>query len=247
MAKSLVEGGLDSWEYLIPAARIAEINEELSPASLARDFPPDRALTTAIRVSGTDLRWQTLEFLAANAFRGPTAEEMGALKPRGYDLVLSAAARQLSLVVTENPDHFEDSGVDYINARSQVRNYIPPALTVVLRSGELFLADSFNKSQPVQLQMTETESRAVQELVPDARSIMLPAATVAQLDLNFLRKTGRVLFRDRFVRALDKTSGVRVASVGRSRPDDRLLVGGSDRGIGDGVVGALSAVVFIRR
>lgn len=95
--------------------------------------------------------------------------------------------------------------------------------------------------------MTKRESQAVQGLSPDARAIMLPTSTDAQLDLAYLKETGQVLFEDRFARALDETSDVRVADVGRSLPDDRLGVSGWDWGLGHVGVGALSAVVFVQK
>lgn len=194
-----------------------------------------------------DLRLQTLEFLAANTFREPTPQEKEILAPRDYDIFLHTEAKTLYAVVDENRDHFWSGELDYINARPNLRDYVPPALTVALRSKELFLKNSFSESQGVQLQMHEVESQALQKQLPDVRNIMLPASTDAQLDRSFLEKTGKVLFRDRFARALDEISEVSVANVGRDDPADRLSVSGWDRDRGSDDVGVLSAVVFIQK
>lgn len=193
-----------------------------------------------------DLRQQTLELLSSNTFREPTTEERKRLGSIGYDIVLSTGDKPLAVVVAENQDHFSRNElVGYVDARPQLKRYTPPALTVALRSEELFLSDSFSKSQAVQLQLHEKENQFLQALIPDARNIMLPASTDAQLDLAYFKKTGRVLFEGRFARALDITSGVRVACVGRDRPGDRLDVYGWQHVYVRDVIGALSAVVFI--
>lgn len=192
-----------------------------------------------------DLRQETLDLLAGNTFREPTPQERKILAPRGYDIFLSTEPKTLYAVVDENKDHFRIGELDYVNARPDLRDYVPPALTVALRSKELFLKDSFSKPQPVQLEMTERESQTVQGLLPDARAIMLPASTDAQLDLAYLKETGRVLFRDRFARALDQISGVFAALAGRFDPDSRFCVNDWFEGLGYDFVGALSSVVFI--
>lgn len=208
-------------------------------------LPGQVASTKEAQAPKTDLRLQTLEFLAANTFREPTPQEKKILAPRGYDIFLSTEPKTLYTVVDKNTNHFWNGESDYVNARPNLRDYVPPALTVALRSKELFLRDSFGKSQGVQLQMHEVESQTLQKQLPDVRNIMLPASTDAQLDLAYVKKTGLVLFTNSFARALDQISGVRAALVGRNLPAEALDVRGwlADHGLGH--VGALSAVVFL--
>lgn len=224
------------------AEGIEQINE--LAARLQREGKlPDRFPET--NASKVDLRLQTLDLLAVNTFREPTAEEKRLLAQRGYDIFLPTKAETLYAVVALNPDYFWDSKLHYVNDRPKLRDFVPPALTVALRSQQLFLEGSFSKSQGVQLRMTEAESQAVRQLVPAARAIMLPASTDAQLDLEYFEKTNQVLFTNRFARALDKTSDVRVARVGRYLSDSRLHVYEWSRGYGYVILGALSAVVFL--
>ncbi len=198
-----------------------------------------------LRVPKVDLRRQTYELLSNHTFREPTAQEKKRLATMGYDIFLSTEAKPLSVVVTENMGHFWSGELDYVNARPNLRDYTPPALTIALRSGKLFLLDSFDRSQSVQLEMLEAESQNVQGQLANARIIMLPASTEAQLDLAYLKETGRVLFRDRFARALDEISGFFVADVGRDGPAYQLSVRDWFADDGHGHIGALSAVVFI--
>lgn len=194
-----------------------------------------------------DLRQETLDLLAGNTFREPTVEEKEKFGTMGYDIFLPTKAKTLHAVVEENQDYFWSDELDYVNTRPNLRDYVPPTLTVALRSKDLFLSNSFGKSQTIQLERHEAESQDLQKVLPDARNIMLPASVDAQLDLAYFKETGQVLFRDRFVRALDETSDVSVAHVGRARPASRLDVPGWRRGRGGGGVGALSAAVMINR
>lgn len=195
-------------------------------------------------VPKVDLRLKTLEFLAAHTFRKPTARERKVLAPRGYDIFLCTEAETLAAVVAKHPKYFWDDELDYVNARPNLRDYVPPALIVALRSKELFLGNSFSKSQDVQLQMHEAESKNLQTQLPNAMNIMLPVSVDVQLDLEYFKRTTQILCINRFVRALDKTSDVYVADVGRYHPGHQLGVGGWLRDRGYGLVGALSAVVF---
>lgn len=192
-----------------------------------------------------DLRQETLDLLSGNSFREPTTEEREKLKLKGYDTFLQTEAKSLYTVVAENQDYFWSGELDYVNARLDLRDFVPPALTVALRSKDPFLSNSFSKSQAVQLQMHETESQALQVELPGVRNIMLPASTGSQLDLAYFKETGRVLFTNRFAGALDEISGVFAALGGRLGLSYRLRVGGWYRADGFDYVGALSAVVFL--
>lgn len=202
-------------------------------------------LSKSKEVSGIDLRQQTLGFLSANTFRKPTIQEMAVLKPQGYDVVLPTRAETTLLVTAKNLGQFEPGQLDWINRSPRLRDYKPPALTVALRSKELFLADSFEQSQAFQLQMIEIESQAVQELIPDARAVMLPASTTVQLYLSFLERTGRRGWGCT-ARALDKGYRGADIGVGPSMLDSRLLsVGMYQRGCANRWIGVLASVVFI--
>lgn len=231
-------GEFEKAGYGSVAAKLRTTAEDSRRSGIPESFE----LKTASR---KDLRQETLDLLSQHTFREPTVEERRILGSMGYDTVLSTDAKPLSVVVAENPKYFWENELDYVNARPALRDYTPRSLAVALRPRGLFLLDSFDKSQAVQLQMHERESGVLQRQLPHARNIMLPASTYAQLDLAYFKQKGEVLFRDRYARALDETSGVFVAFVGRIHPGFRLGVFGWGRVYGYGFVGALSAVVFI--
>lgn len=149
--------------------------------------------------------------------------------------------------VLEEPDHFRRETLKYVDSRPQLRDYVPPAIEVALSPTQLALPDSFFKSRADQLKMINEYSESLEVEFPDARAIMLPATAYAQADKAYLEKTGHVLFRTHFARALDNACEFSAAEVGRFRPGDRLHVGSWDVGHGYGSGGAVPAVVFLRK
>lgn len=190
-----------------------------------------------------NLRQETLGLLAENTFRKPTPNEEKTLGAIGYDLFFPTEAKSLGVVVAENRDYF-DKYIS-VDVRPELRDFIPPVLTVALRSRRLFLARSFRKSQPIQLRIIETANQTMQERLPDARVIILPISTSAQFDLAYFKKTGQVLFKGIDAAGLDELSNGCFCSVGRYHPDRGLFVSAISRGIGYSFVGALSAVVMV--
>lgn len=195
------------------------------------------------------LRQRTYELLST--VREPSAEERESLARKGF-IFLSIEAKTLAQVVSEHPGHFWKDELQYVNGlpHPDLRTYTPKAMEVAFNPNQLYVPDSFNKTQAVQLNMTEEYSQTnLEKELPGAKALMLPATVGAQADIAYFKKTGKVLFRDRFARALDQTAGSNAANVGRGHPDFRLIVDGwgADSGLGRGGVGAPLAVVFIRK
>ena len=194
-----------------------------------------------------DLRQRTYEFLSK--VREPSAQERKSLTDRGF-VFLPIEAKTLAQVVTERPDHFWSDELKYIKGLSHpdLRTYVPKAMEVAFNPEQLYIPDSFSKTQVKQLEMTEEYSQSnLEKDLPDAKVLMLPATVEAQADIEYFKVTNDPLFRDRFVRALDQTSDSNVAGVGRHLPDCRLHVGAWRAGLGYGNIGAPLAVVFIRK
>lgn len=157
-------------------------------------------------------------------------------------------SRSYAEVVAEDPVHFSDKELKYANARPELRDYaLPLPVEVGLRHPELALPGSFGKSRETQLKMIDDYSQELQVQFPDARAIMLPSTGYAQADKAHKAETGEVLFRNYFARALDNLSEVRAALAGRRDPSGRFGVGEWGAVVGDDVVGAVPAVVFLRK
>lgn len=195
-----------------------------------------------------DLRQRTYELLSM--VREPSAEERKSLTDRGF-IFLSIEAKTLTQVFREDPDHFRQDALDYLNGTPNfdVRVYVPQAMDLAVNPEQLCIPDSFYKTRVIQLAMTEKYSQThLEKELPDAKVLMLPATVNAQADRAYFKKTGQVLFRDYFVRTLDQVGGGSgVVEVGRSLPSHRLTIYRFDVDSGDEVVGALLAVVFIQK
>lgn len=192
-----------------------------------------------------DLRQITYDLLTK--IRQPSDEEKEALGNVRY-VFLPIEAKTLAQVVSEDPNYFWNGELDYINGlqKPDLREYVPTVMEVAFNPAQLFVPDSFGKSQINQLGMTEQYSQNTLETeFPDARVVILPASALAQADRAYFQKTGKVLFTNRFARALDQTSGVDAAGVGRRAPDYRLSVRDWLAGGGYDDVGAPLAVVFL--
>lgn len=208
-------------------------------------LPNQVVSTQETEAPGVDFHQQTYELM--HLVREPSVDEREALEKRKGLVFLPVNAKSLAEFVSENPDHFWSDELEYANSRAELKDYVPPVMEVGLNPTQLALPDSFLKSQAVQLEMIDNYSKYLEVEFPDARAIMLPVTGYAQADKAYLEKTGQVLFRTYFARALDNTSGVDAAFVGRAHPDDQLLVRGwfADRGLDH--VGAVPAVVFLRK
>lgn len=199
---------------------------------------PEATLKEAI-----DLRQQTYKLL--HLVRQPSDAEKEALGRKGI-IFLSIDPKSYAQVVAEDGTYFWSGELDYANARPQLRDYaLPVAMEVGFNPTRLALPDSFSKSRLVQLQMIEDYSQQLQAELSDARAIMLPSTGYAQADRAYKARTGEVLIRDFFARALDDLSGVRAAVAGRSGPSGRFDVFGWDASGGDDFVRGVPAVVFV--
>ncbi len=203
----------------------------------------DPRLEAASRV---DLRQQAYDLLLQ--VRKPSPAEKKALLEKKGLVFLPVQEISLSQLIAENQDYFWSGDLEYINSKTQLRDYSLPAIEVALNPTELALPDSFDKSRSTQLAMIEGYSKKqVETEFPDAKAIMLPAVGYAQADKVYKETTGEVLFKTFFARVLDNTSGVGATGVGRVHPDGRLLVHVWRAGDGNGSVGAVPAVVFLRK
>lgn len=242
-----VEKHFDSRGLKGLAKAIAGIRQDYKERTGEDDIPLTASGQKAPKeaIPKIDLRLQTYDLLSL--VRGPSAEEKEALRKRGI-IFLPTHKKSLAQVVSEDPDYFWDAELSYMNLRPHLRDYVPPVpMMVGLNLEQLAIPGSFNKSQKKQLEMIERLSKKLQQEFPDARVIMLPATAYAQADKAYsAKKTGEVLFRDIFVGALDQASEGYVAGVGRDRYDSRLRVDGWSAE-GSGFIGAVPAVVFLRK
>ena len=210
--------------------------------------PASTAASTVEKQTPLDLRQKTYELLSM--VREPNAQERKSLTDKGF-IFLPIEAKTLVQVVGEHPDHFWSGQLQYINGLpyDDLRTYVPKPMEVAFNPRQLFIPDSFTKTQAVQLRMTEEYTKAnFEKELPDAKALMLPATVEAQADIVYHKMTkGQVLFRDRFARALDRTADSIVAHVGRDHPDHRLHVHDGDADDGRGNVGVPLAVVFLRK
>lgn len=193
-----------------------------------------------------ELRQRTYELLSW--VREPSAKEREVLAEKGF-IFLPIGAKTLEQVVREHPKHFCPNQLSYIDALpvdSDLRKYAPKVMDVALNPNQLYILNSFNKTQAMQIKMIGECSTNLQRELPSARVLMLPATVLTQADIAYSKKTVKPLFVDHFVRSLDKTSGSLVANVGRYLSDERLWVNTQTADGGDDRVGALFAVVFIK-
>ncbi len=191
-----------------------------------------------------DLRQQTYDLL--RLVREPSAEEREALAKKRI-VFLPIETKSYVQVVTEDPAYFWDGELEYAS-RPALRDYVLPVATEVgLKPTELALPGSFDRSQANQLKMIEGYSQVLQAEFPAARAIMLPVTGYTQADKAYKERTGELLFRNYFARALDMLSGVNAAYAGRYGSSWRFFVNDWDAGRGLAHVGAVPAVVFLRK
>lgn len=192
-----------------------------------------------------DLRQQTYDLLPL--VREPSTEEKAALEQRGL-VFLPVQAKSYVQVVAEDPDYFWPNELQYAKERAELRDFTPPVMEVALNVTQLALPDSFNKSRAVQLMMIERYSQEkIEKDFPGAKAIMLPVTAYAQADRAYKQRTREVLFRTYFARGLDNISEVNAASAGRDAPDYQFDVRYWNADLGLDPVGAIPAVVFIRK
>lgn len=194
--------------------------------------------------SKLDLRAKTYEWL--NMVRSPTSEEM---KKLGKDWIsLDIQAKSLQQVVDEDPSYF-----GYVDESRNLRDYVPPAMTIVINPKDLGVSNSFNwETQMEHLAITEKQSQIFERIHPEAKKVMLPASAYVQADKLYRKKTGEKLFTDLCALVLDQygdsSSGLFVGrSLDTAALTDRLFVGGFLALNGHASVSVVPAVVFIRK
>lgn len=205
---------------------------------------PAREAAKALETSApkADLRQRTYELL--QLVREPSREEREALE-KGKGLVfLPVQPKTLAQVVAKDEGYFWTGELEYAQSRPELREFVPPAMEIALNPVRLALPGSFSKPRNKQLEMIEEYSALLEREFPDAKAIMLPATAYAQADKAYKAQNGgHTLFKDFYARALDNTSVV----FGRYHSDDRLDVGYWCADLGHDRVGAVPAVVFLRK
>ncbi len=244
LAKYYIEKGNKSRAKLYAA--LAEEERSLKGPETVVSAKQAAVAKGETQIPEPDLRQQTYELL--KQVREPSPEEKRDLKEMGF-VFLTALPKSFAQVVSEDQDYFWEGELKYAIARAELRDYVPPAITVALNPTRLAIPGSFNKSKDKQLGMIAKYSRdEIEAKFPDAKAVMLPATTYAQADMAYSKvNNGQVLFRDFFARALDNTSEVCSAYVGQYHPGSRFFVYDWDAAHGDDYVGAVPAVVFLRK
>lgn len=194
-----------------------------------------------------NLRRKTYEYLSK--VREPSATEQETLRGRGF-IFLPVEAKPLVQVVSENKNHFESGELDYINGITypDLRTYVPPEMIVAFKPTQLFIPNSSVFSD-VATQLRET-GRYFQDnpeiVLLDAKALILPSSIFAQADIVYFRRTGKLLFENCFVRALDHISKSGFAAVGRRSPAERLRVHYQRSGRYGGRIQVPLAIVFLQ-
>lgn len=190
-------------------------------------------------VNPVDLRQATLQLLSY--LREPLPAEQETLKERGF-YFFHIGNESLDQLIGKHPDHFW-----HINDSQLLRRYAPPAMVVSMQPEKLALSGSFNRSQIEQLVMIKEYAKSLREELPDAHAVMLPASAYAQADIAYMGEITQPLFSNFYARTLDQTAGSSVADVGRNVPGDPLHVNDWSADYGFPYVGAVPAVVFLKR
>lgn len=193
------------------------------------------------------LRQRTYELLAM--VREPSAKERKLLTDRGFHF-LPIEAKTLLQVIGEHPDHFCKDDLKSIDKLPypDLRRYIPKSMEVAFNPNQLYIPDSFGKSQAIQLVKTEEYSQTnLQKELPGAKALIMPATVDAQADIAYFKKTGGVLFRNCFAGTLDQMSDSDATCVGRALPVSPLVINRWDANRGEGNVGAPLAIVFLQK
>ncbi len=180
--------------------------------------------------------------------RKPSIEEQIEFASRGF-IFLRIEPKTLPEVIQEDPSYFRRDQLNYVNAIPSLRDFaLPNSMLVAIDPTRVFVMGSFDEDRPLQLVMTQNHSRGLIEAInPYARSVMLPASGLSQLDKACKAKTGNELLMRQFGRVLDNTSDDYPVSIGRDRPGNPLRVVWRHSADGIPRAGAVSAVVFIQK
>ena len=149
-----------------------------------------------------------------------------ALKKEGYTFVVAIESLSIGHLAS---DPVISQRFSYVNSSEDMRSIVPQQIEVSINPKKLRIKNSNSKSTDIQIKMIKDEEAALKgklrEGVRDIISMSMPNASVlSQLDSEYQKETGKVLFTDWFGRADDQTVSGFVAVVGRFDPTSRLLV-----------------------
>ncbi|HUQ85582.1 MAG TPA: hypothetical protein VM077_04615 [Candidatus Limnocylindrales bacterium] len=188
----------------LPPTRVATAREERD--RLTREVQ-DRARATYMLLEGV---------------RTPTNEDMEALRgARVFDIEPVSLGR----LVEDHPEHFKRGQMDILDGRrrSELKNYVPPAMAVVMRFDVLDHPRGQGEQGFLKV-LNAVDDYSESEIKPrnaDAQAVLLPASALAQIDIS-LAAEGKALFSSHCTSVLDNYGAMR---IGRGGPAGRLVVG----------------------
>lgn len=192
---------------------------------------------------------------ATSQFDIPTVSEELYLKTReyldieGYNLVVRIKPVSIGQLATDRATRQRFGSV---HPSEKIRSIVPPQMEVAINPNNLRIIDSNNKTTNDQIEMLRKEEVALKAKLPqevrDLISIRLQNASVlAQVDDEYQRRTGTVLFTDWSGRTDDQTVPGDGITVGRNTPTSGLDVVVWGRGVDFIDVFAVLMVVLPRR
>lgn len=199
---------------------------------------------------------QGKEVLAPEArFEIPTVSKELYFKTReslakeGYTFVVNIESLSIGQLAT---DAVTGKRFDYVSPSVNMRSIIPQQMEVVINPNNLRIKNSNSQPTGVQIAMIrEEEARLKGTLPQEIRDIismrMQSASALAQLDAEYQKETGKVLFTDWSGGTDDRTVPGFVVGVGRGDPSRRLGVSGWLRGSGSHHIFAVPVVVLPRK
>ncbi len=157
-----------------------------------------------------------------------------ALAKEGYTFVVDILPVSIGQLAT---DEKTSQRFGYVNSSENMRSIVPPRMEVAINPNNLRIKNSNSKSTDDQIRMLEKEEAVLTAKLPqgikDIISIRIQNASVlAQLDNQYQKETGKVLFTDWFGRTNDQTVPGYVALVGRDVLTSGLGVDDWSRGSG---------------
>ena len=176
-------------------------------------------------------------------------ETREALAKKGYTFVVAIKSLSIGQLVS---DPIENYRFGDVSPSENMRDIVPQQMEVAINPGDLRIKGSNFKSTDAQIGMIKDEEAGLKnELSQEVRDLismrMQSASVLAQLDHEYQKETGRVLFTNWFGRTDDQTVPGLVAYVGRNDPAIRLLVHAWPRDLGPGHLFAVSTVVLPRQ
>ena len=172
-----------------------------------------------------------------------------ALEKESYTFVVAIKSVSIDQLIT---DGATSQRFEHVYPSENIRGTVSPQMEVAINPKQLRIKGSNSKPTGTQIQMIKDEEARLKGKLPqevrDFISMCMQGASVlAQLDGEYKKGTGKVLFTDWFGRTNDQAFPDVVASVGRYNSTLGLRVYGSRRGLGDGDIFAVPVVVLPRK